>query len=45
MVVRRRATSILIGSSILAATAASILRTGAVRQYPTLLIEGMQCRL
>ena len=30
-----RATSILIGSSILAAFAASILCTGAARQYPT----------
>ena len=31
-----RATSILIGSSILSATAASILCTGEARQYPTL---------
>ena len=34
----RRATSILIGSSILTAVAASILCTGAARQYPTLAI-------
>ena len=32
----RRATSVLIGSSLLAADAASILFTGAARQYPTL---------
>ena len=33
-----RATSILIGSIMLAAVAASILGTGAARQYPTLPI-------